>query len=139
MGHPRRDEERCADPRDEQNSHAHGNVGFVVPVAESRRELCHADGDDTGDGRRYHCEEHEKPAGSAGKPALTVLKRRDLENAVVVTRYYGGTDLGVGGLARAYGRAVKAAVDDAGVIEERPHERSGCGDDSMTRFLGRAD
>ncbi|MFB6165506.1 MAG: YigZ family protein [Haloarculaceae archaeon] len=64
-----------------------------------------------------------EPAGSAGKPALNVIQREDVENvAVVVTRYYGGTNLGVGGLARAYSRAVKEAVDDAGVVEQRPRE-----------------
>ena len=64
-----------------------------------------------------------EPAGSAGKPALNVLQQESLENVVaVVTRYYGGTNLGVGGLARAYGRAVKAAVDDAGVVETVPTE-----------------
>jgi uncharacterized YigZ family protein len=65
-----------------------------------------------------------EPSGSAGKPALNVLQQEELENVVaVVTRYYGGTNLGVGGLARAYGRGVKEAVDDAGIVEERPHER----------------
>ena len=65
-----------------------------------------------------------EPSGSSGKPALNVLVQRDLRNVVsVVTRYYGGTNLGVGGLARAYSRAVKDAVDDAGVVTERPHER----------------
>jgi uncharacterized YigZ family protein len=65
-----------------------------------------------------------EPAGSAGKPALNVLVQRDLRNVVAcVVRYYGGTNLGVGGLARAYARAVTAAVDDAGVERERPHER----------------
>ena len=64
-----------------------------------------------------------EPTGSAGKPALNVLEQRDLENVVVVvTRYFGGTELGVGGLARAYARGAKEAVDDAGVIEERPRE-----------------
>jgi len=64
-----------------------------------------------------------EPSGSAGKPALNVLQQEDLENvAVVVTRYYGGTKLGVGGLARAYARGVKAAVQDAGTVEEQPHE-----------------
>ncbi|MFB6082471.1 MAG: YigZ family protein [Halanaeroarchaeum sp.] len=73
--------------------------------------------------REYQHDDGE-PTGSAGKPALNVLQRRDIENvAVVVTRYYGGTNLGVGGLARAYSRAVKEAVDDGGVIEERPQER----------------
>ena len=66
----------------------------------------------------------DEPSGSAGKPALNVLQGEDLENvAVVVTRYYGGTKLGVGGLARAYGEAVKRAVSDAGIVTERPHER----------------
>jgi uncharacterized YigZ family protein len=64
-----------------------------------------------------------EPAGSAGKPALNVLQQEDLLNVVaVVTRYYGGTKLGVGGLARAYARSVKAAVDDAGIVERRPTE-----------------
>lgn len=67
-----------------------------------------------------------EPAGSAGKPALNVLQQEELENVVVVvTRYYGGTKLGVGGLARAYARGVKEAVDDAGIVERRPHERFG--------------
>jgi uncharacterized YigZ family protein len=65
-----------------------------------------------------------EPSGSAGKPALNVLQQEALENVVaVVTRYYGGTNLGVGGLARAYSRGVKEAVDAAGITEERPHEQ----------------
>ncbi|MFC7235264.1 IMPACT family protein [Halosegnis marinus] len=73
--------------------------------------------------REYSSDDGE-PSGSAGKPALNVLQGRELENvAVVVTRYYGGTNLGVGGLVRAYGRAVKEAVDAAGVVEAEPHER----------------
>jgi uncharacterized YigZ family protein len=65
-----------------------------------------------------------EPSGSAGDPALNVLVQRDLRNVVVVvTRYYGGVNLGVGGLARAYARSVSDAVDAAGVVEERPHER----------------
>lgn len=73
--------------------------------------------------REYQNDDAE-PSGSAGKPALNVLVQRDIENAVaVVTRYYGGTNLGVGGLARAYARAVNEGVDDAGVVTERPHEQ----------------
>ena len=71
--------------------------------------------------REYSSDDGE-PTGSAGKPALNVLQQREIRNvAAVVTRYYGGTNLGVGGLARAYSRAVKEGVDAAGVIEERPH------------------
>ncbi|WP_435100545.1 IMPACT family protein [Halorubrum sp. N11] len=73
--------------------------------------------------REYSSDDGE-PTGSAGKPALNVLQQREIRNVVaVVTRYYGGTNLGVGGLARAYSRAVKDGVDEAGVIEERPHRR----------------
>ncbi|MFC7205152.1 IMPACT family protein [Haloferax namakaokahaiae] len=73
--------------------------------------------------REYQSDDGE-PTGSSGKPALNVLVQQDIRNVVVVvTRYYGGTNLGVGGLARAYSRAVKEALDAAGVIEEIPHER----------------
>jgi uncharacterized YigZ family protein len=73
--------------------------------------------------REYQSDDGE-PSGSAGDPALNVLVQQELRNVVaVVTRYYGGTNLGVGGLARAYSRAVKDAIDDAGVVETVPHER----------------
>lgn len=73
--------------------------------------------------REYSSDDGE-PSGSAGKPMLNVLQGRDLENVVcVVTRYYGGTNLGVGGLVRAYSRATKEAVDAAGVEWTVPHER----------------
>jgi uncharacterized YigZ family protein len=72
--------------------------------------------------REYSSDDGE-PSGSSGKPALNVLVQQDLRNVVaVVTRYYGGTNLGVGGLARAYSRGVKEAVADAGTVEELPHE-----------------
>ncbi|MFQ3319408.1 MAG: putative YigZ family protein [Natronomonas sp.] len=73
--------------------------------------------------REYSSDDGE-PSGSAGKPMLSVLQGRELENAVVVvTRYYGGTNLGVGGLVRAYSQATKDALNAAEVIEERPHEQ----------------
>ncbi len=73
---------------------------------------------------REYASDDGEPSGSAGKPVLSVLQGRDLENVVVVvTRYYGGTNLGVGGLVRAYSRAANEAVDAAGVVTARPHER----------------
>ena len=72
---------------------------------------------------RDYASDEAEPTGSAGKPALAVLERRGLEDvAVVVSRYFGGTELGVGGLVRAYSRAAKGAVDDAGVVEREPRE-----------------
>jgi len=53
-----------------------------------------------------------EPGGSAGRPMLAMLMGRGLHDVVaVVTRYFGGTKLGVGGLARAYGGAVAKALD----------------------------
>ncbi|WP_158855275.1 YigZ family protein [Halorhabdus sp. CUG00001] len=73
--------------------------------------------------REYESDDGE-PSGSAGKPALNVLQGQELENiAIVVTRYFGGTELGVGGLVSAYSRAVKEAIEQTEVIEERPHEQ----------------
>ncbi|MGO1052889.1 YigZ family protein [Crossiella sp. CA198] len=58
-----------------------------------------------------------EPAGTAGVPMLEVLARRELTDVVaVVTRYFGGTKLGAGGLVRAYGRAVSEAVDAVGTL-----------------------
>jgi uncharacterized YigZ family protein len=71
--------------------------------------------------REYSSDDGE-PSGAAGKPALNVLQGEELENVVcVVTRYYGGTNLGFGGLVRAYARAVGNAVENAGITTERPH------------------
>ncbi len=72
---------------------------------------------------REYQDDHYEPTGSAGKPALNVLVQQELENVVaVVARYYGGTNLGIGGLARAFSRGVKEAVDDAGITERRPQQ-----------------
>lgn len=71
---------------------------------------------------REYADDDGEPSGSAGKPALNILQQRDVERVVcAVVRYYGGTNLGVGGLARAYGRAVADAIEAAGIVEERPH------------------
>lgn len=62
-----------------------------------------------------------EPKGTAGKPIYDVLKGRNLTNTlVVVTRYFGGTKLGVGPLARAYKDTATAALDTAGVTEIFP-------------------
>ena len=60
-----------------------------------------------------------EPSGTAGRPALAVLKGSGLGDVVVVvTRYFGGTLLGTGGLVHAYGDSVKAVLE----ITER-HEK----------------
>ncbi len=58
-----------------------------------------------------------EPGGTAGKPMLEVLLNSGIRNAAaVVTRYFGGTLLGTGGLVRAYSGVLKAALD-AGEIK----------------------
>ncbi len=59
-----------------------------------------------------HCHDDGEPSGTAGRPMLAVLQGSGLGDVVVVvTRYFGGTKLGTGGLVRAYGDAVRAALD----------------------------
>ncbi len=58
------------------------------------------------------CSDDGEPSGTAGMPMLNVLKYGDIGDiCTVVTRYYGGTKLGTGGLARAYGGGVKLALE----------------------------
>ncbi len=53
----------------------------------------------------------KEPNGTAGKPILDVLLGEKIENAIiVVTRYFGGTLLGTGGLVRAYGKSAKEGI-----------------------------
>jgi uncharacterized YigZ family protein len=64
-----------------------------------------------GDSIIAHCNDDGEPSGTAGRPILAVLKGSGIgDAAIVVTRYFGGTKLGKGGLARAYGDAAKAAL-----------------------------
>lgn len=65
------------------------------------------------------CSDDGEPNGTAGRPMLDVLLREDVHNlAVVVTRYFGGTLLGTGGLVRAYQKAVQEGLKNSIVIEE---------------------
>ena len=58
-----------------------------------------------------HSSDDGEPSGTAGKPMLDILVAQGLKNVcVVVTRYFGGTLLGTGGLVRAYQAAVKAGL-----------------------------
>ena len=61
-----------------------------------------------------------EPGGTAGMPMVQVLQKEQLYNAVcVVTRYFGGTLLGAGGLVRAYTKGAKIAIDAAGKSMKR--------------------
>jgi len=58
----------------------------------------------------------KEASGTAGFPILEVLKKNNIENVlIIVVRYFGGTLLGTGGLARAYSQSAKEAVEQAGL------------------------
>jgi uncharacterized YigZ family protein len=68
-----------------------------------------------------HCTDDGEPSGTAGRPMLAVLQGSGLGDiVVVVTRYFGGTKLGTGGLVRAYGDAVKAVLEKLPLAEKVP-------------------
>ncbi len=59
-----------------------------------------------------------EPSGTAGAPMLSILQKNNLLNVlVVVTRYFGGTLLGTGGLIRAYSEATLKSIENSGIIK----------------------
>jgi uncharacterized YigZ family protein len=65
-------------------------------------------------GDQFRANDGGEPPGSAGKPILAAIEHAGLTDVVViVTRYFGGTKLGIGGLTRAYGGAAAGALDRA--------------------------
>ena len=70
------------------------------------------------------CSDDGEPAQTAGRPMLDVLLKEEIHNAaVVVTRYFGGTLLGTGGLVRASQRAVQEGLAASVVIDKRCGKR----------------
>lgn len=66
----------------------------------------------TGAGGRYRSSDDGEPGGSAGRPILAQLEGKEVTNAIcVVSRWFGGVKLGVGGLMRAYGGAAANTLD----------------------------
>ena len=70
---------------------------------------------------QYRFNDDGEPASTAGKPILTAIEGKSLDHAmVVVTRYFGGIKLGVGGLVRAYSGSAAKCIDRAGIIKIHP-------------------
>lgn len=73
---------------------------------------------------RSRCTDDGEPRQTAGPPILSELEGRDLSDVlVVVTRYFGGTKLGPGGLIRAYGAAASEALERAQIVVFEPKRR----------------
>lgn len=70
--------------------------------------------------RITRCSDDGEPGGTAGKPMLEVLLSSEIRNvAAVVTRYFGGTLLGTGGLVRAYTQALQAGLAASRIVTMR--------------------
>lgn len=81
-------------------------------------------GSSRGDQRYQRYSDDGEPHGTAGPPIFNVLERGGIEDAViVVTRIFGGTLLGTGGLVQAYGSSASEVVKVAGLSEYRMLER----------------
>lgn len=79
------------------------------------RHNCYAYSLREGNARRYS--DDGEPQGTAGVPMLEILTKNDITDAVVVvTRYFGGILLGTGGLARAYSKGAKIALEASGIV-----------------------
>ena len=85
-----------AEVKDEYSDAAHNVPAFIIGHGKSLINHCNDDGE---------------PSGTAGRPVLSVLKGSGLGDVtIVVTRYFGGTKLGTGGLVRAYSDAARAVI-----------------------------
>lgn len=110
-------------------------LAFLAPVRDvAAAEAVLAEIHETHKGANHHCYAYRiglpgetmqerlsddgEPGGTAGRPMLEVMRRRDVCNVLaVVTRYFGGTLLGAGGLVHAYQDALLAALDAASLLQ----------------------
>lgn len=75
-------------------------------------------------GQTARCSDDGEPAQTAGRPMLDVLTGEEIRNiCVVVTRYFGGTLLGTGGLVRAYSGAVQEGLKASVIVEKHLGKR----------------
>jgi uncharacterized YigZ family protein len=73
----------------------------------------------------YRFSDDGEPASTAGRPIFSAIQGQELDHVVVlVTRYFGGTKLGAGGLVRAYGGCAAKCLSQSKVIEVLPRCRA---------------
>ena len=68
--------------------------------------------------RLEKADDNGEPSGTAGKPLLELIKKKNMENVLVVSvRYFGGIKLGAGGLVRAYTNSGNLVLDKAQIVD----------------------
>ena len=94
-------------------------LAFVKKIKEKHRDATHnCYGYVMKGGILCRYSDDGEPQGTAGKPILDMLVKSGVDDVcVVVTRYFGGTLLGTGGLVHAYSLGAKMAVEAAGVAQ----------------------
>jgi len=101
-----------------------GEERLAVEVARLRKEFPDANHHCWAwrDGERFRYNDDGEPSGSAGQPILRQIDGAGVDRvAIVVTRIFGGTKLGVGGLIRAYGGAARELLEHAEIVEVIPY------------------
>lgn len=97
-------EKRISEIKEKYSDATHNVSAFRVESSELEQEPIEYFDDDG------------EPSGSSGPPILEAIKGNNLINTVIiVTRYFGGTKLGIGGLIRAYGDTARYAIEEAGI------------------------
>ncbi|GLE04776.1 hypothetical protein PINS_up013755 [Pythium insidiosum] len=108
-------EPQCSDGADGVQAQVKALIDHQRDAYPSACHHCYAF--TTVDGREY-CSDDGEPHGTAGRPILVALQRAQLVDVcLVVTRIFGGTKLGTGGLIRAYGAAAQELLEQAEIID----------------------
>ena len=103
--------------------HTQASVKEFITETQDRNprasHYCYAYSIGNGSALREYATDAGEPTHSAGPPILSAIRAFDLSNIIcVVARYYGGINLGVGGLIRAYGQCARECLQNA-TIETR--------------------
>ncbi len=94
------------DIKEQYNKASHNVSAFKLGIKDEALKYSDDDGE---------------PAGSSGPPVLQAIEGENLTNTVVVvTRYFGGTKLGIGGLIRAYGDTARKVIKKSGIKKLQP-------------------
>ena len=95
---------------------------FIADISQKHFDAthnCYAYRIGLGSAAEYRYSDDGEPSGTAGAPILKAIDGKELTNAmVVVTRYFGGTKLGTGGLVRAYSSCAQKVLESAGRVRK---------------------